>query len=90
MEVSCESDCTPPRGHRHGSGKSHKHHLAQPQNPVMDEDDDSDIEQGDTQQPTSTPKELYVEFRSRYQQTFFDFTVRMKEKHCYLILWQIE
>ena len=44
-----------------------------------DEDDDSDIEQGDTQQPTSTPKELYEEFRSRYQQTFF--TVRMKEKH---------
>ena len=81
MEVSCESDCTPPKGHRHGSGKSHKHHLAQPQNPVMDLDDDSDIEQGDTQQPTSTPKELYEEFRSRYQQTFFDFTVRMKEKH---------
>ena len=55
--------------------------LAQPQNPVMDEDDDSDIEQCDPQQPTSTPKELYEEFRSRYQQTFFDFTVKMKEKH---------
>ena len=49
------------------------------ENPPMD-DSESDTADNIPQQGP-TPQELYEDFRSRYQQTFFDFTVKMKEKY---------